>query len=338
MARNTAAVRRLAARCLAVLVLSATPALGEPAFDVDLTFLPIDRFRIGTDETRFGPLEFLGGFEMQSPLRRFGQLSSMRFLSPGNEFIGVADHGHWFFGAVERDEAGAPVGMSRFSMQRIIGDDGQPVREKHYADAEGLSVQAGIATVSFERDHRVVEYALEPGDMRAPIGQLDFLIPEELLEYNAGIETVARAPDDGHLAGARIVIAERASDAEGNIQAAILEGPERGRFWVVRSGNFDITDGVFLPDGDLLLLERRFTLPRGVAMRIRRIVGDHIMREVLVDGPVLYEADMTHQIDNMESIDWWRREDGALVVALMSDDNQSRFQRSLYLEFVLLSE
>ncbi|MFN4272251.1 MAG: esterase-like activity of phytase family protein [Aliihoeflea sp.] len=333
-----AAARRLAAGCFAVLALAAAPALGEPAFDVELTFLPIDRFRIGTDEARFGPFEFLGGFEMQSPLRRFGQLSSVRFLSPGSEFVGVADHGHWFFGAVARDEAGVPVGMSRFSMQRIIGDDGQPVHEKHYADAEGLSVHDGIATVSFERDHRVVEYVLEPGGMGAPVGELDFLIPEKLLGYNAGIETVARAPDDGHLEGARIVIAERAADAEGNIQAAILEGPERGRFWVVRSGNFDITDGVFLPDGDLLLLERRFSLPLGVAMRIRRIAGDHIMREVLVDGPVLYEADMTHQIDNMESIDWWRREDGALVVALMSDDNQSRFQRSLYLEFVLSGE
>ena len=33
MARNKAAVRRLAARCLTVLVLSATPALGEPALE-----------------------------------------------------------------------------------------------------------------------------------------------------------------------------------------------------------------------------------------------------------------------------------------------------------------
>jgi hypothetical protein len=225
--------------------------------------------------------------------------------------------------------------MARFSMQRIIGDDGQPVREKHYADAEGLSVHDGVATVSFEREHRVVEYALEPGDMGPPLRPLDFLIPEWALDYNAGIETVARAPDEGRLQGARVVIAERATDEEGNLLAAILEGPERGLFWVVRSGNFDVTDGVFLPDGDLLLLERRFTLPRGVAMRLRRIAGDHIMREVLVDGPVLYEADMTHQVDNMEAIDWWRREDGALVIALMSDDNQSRFQRSLYLEFVL---
>jgi len=337
-----AAARGLAAGLFLALVLTtclaSEPTRAEPAQDIDLTYLPVDRFRLGSEETRFGPLEFIGGFEMRSQQGRFGQLSSMRFLTPGEDFIGVADHGYWFFGTIARDGNHVPIGMSAFSMQRMQGADGEPILDKHYADAEGLSVHDGIATVSFERAHRVEEFALRPGAMGPPLRSVDILIPRDELRYNGGMETVARAPTDSHLQGARLVVAERSIDPEANLFAAILEGPERGLFFVVRSDGFDVTDGVFLPDGDLLLLERRFTLPRGVAMRIRRVEGGSIRAGALVDGRVLYEADMTHQIDNMESIDWWRRDDDALVLALLSDDNQSILQRTLYLEFVLLDE
>lgn len=337
-----AAACGLAARLFLILVLAvclpAQAIRAEPAEDIELTYLPVDRFRLGSDETRFGPLEFVGGFEMRSPRGRFGQLSSMRFVTPGTDIIGVADHGYWFFGTIERDGDQVPIGMAAFSMQEMVDADGEPILDKHYADAEGLSVHDGIATVSFERAHRVEEFALLPGDMGPPLRSVDFLIPSGELRYNGGMETVARAPDASHLQGARLVVAERSVDPNGNLFAAILGGPERGLLRVARSGGFDVTDGVFLPGGDLLLLERRFTLPRGVAMRIRRIEGDSIRAGALIDGRVPYEANMTHQIDNMESIDWWRRDDGALVLALLSDDNQSVLQRVLYLEFVLLDE
>jgi hypothetical protein len=37
----------------------------------------------------------------------------------------------------------------------------------------------------------------------------------------------------------------------------------------------------------------------------------------------------------MEGLDVWTRDDGALMVSLISDDNHSMLQRNLYLEFVL---
>jgi hypothetical protein len=64
---------------------------------------------------------------------------------------------------------------------------------------------------------------------------------------------------------------KRASTRTGNIFAAVLSGPRKGVFTVKRSGEFDITDGAFLPDGDLLLLERSFSMADGVGMRLRRI-------------------------------------------------------------------
>jgi len=54
-----------------------------------------------------------------------------------------------------------------------------------------------------------------------------------------------------------------------------------------------------------------------------------------VDGPVIFEADMRCQIDNMECIDVHRSASGELIVTLVSDDNYSVIQRTLLLQFTL---
>lgn len=313
-------------------VAAAQPVTFEP---VELSSTPVVHFKRGSGETRFGALEFIGGLELTSDVREFGQLSAMHFLTPGGEFIGVADHGYWFRGNVERDAAGVPTGISGFAMQAMVDESGALVADKADKDAEGLDVSDGLATVSFERQARVSEYRVDGASVGGPVGAVDFLIPRYELRYNQGLETVARAPARGIQKGARIVIAERSIDPDGNIFAAILEGPEKGVFKVRRSGDFDVTDGVFLENGDLLLLERRFSMLTGAAMRLRLIDGGTVRKGALVDGPVLMEADLAYRIDNMEALDVWTRADGETIVSLMSDDNQSFLQKTIYLEFRL---
>jgi hypothetical protein len=63
--------------------------------------------------------------------------------------------------------------------------------------------------------------------------------------------------------------------------------------------------------------------------------AETIAKGKVADGPVLLEANMGYQIDNMEGLDVWQRADGALMVSLISDDNHSILQRNLYLEFIL---
>lgn len=324
------------AAAIAVLPVVA-PAFAQPE-PIEVRSLPITHFRLGSKQTQFGALEFVGGFEMRAAARSFGQLSSFQFLTPGGSFVGVADHGFWFFGAIERDENLVPTGVSDFTMQAMVDENGRIIAHKVDKDAEAIDVHDGIATVAFERKPRISEYRLNPADMGAPLRHLDIIVPRRELRSNQGFETLVRAPQDGPLYGARIVIAERSLDEAGHLFAAILEGPQRGLFKVVRSDDFDVTDGVFLPDGDLLLLERRFSLASGVAMRLRRIEGATVRPEALVDGTVLMEANLGYNIDNMEGLDVWRRGDGKLIVALLSDDNQSFLQRSLYLEFILADE
>ena len=90
-----------------------------------------------------------------------------------------------------------------------------------------------------------------------------------------------------------------------------------------------------LPGGDILLLERKFSWTGGLAVRMRRIALAEIKPGALVDGPVLFEADLGYEIDNMEGLSVHRSASGETVLTLISDDNFSLLQRTLLLQFTL---
>lgn len=298
--------------------------------DVEVTSRPIRSFRIRSVDALEGPLEFVGGFEFRSPHSQFGGFSSFKFVQPGGRIVGVTDTGMWFFASIERDKAFRPIGVRDFSMQPILSGHR---REKESSDAEAIAIKGSKAYVGFERQHRVTQFELGEDRVGDAEREIPPLIPLHEIRANRGFETLAAAPQDSALAGALVVITEKSLDPKGNIFAAVLEGARKGIFTVKRDAGYDVTDGAFLPNGDLLLLERKFSVLNGVSMRIRRIPLSTIAPGRVADGPVLLEAGMDYQIDNMEGLDVWRAPDGALMVSLMSDDNQSIFQRNVYLEF-----
>ena len=105
------------------------------------------------------------------------------------------------------------------------------------------------------------------------------------------------------LAGTLIAISERGLDHDGNLIAFLIGGPTPGQFSVRRTDNFDVSDAVLLPSGDLLVLERKFSWLAGVGIRIRRIALKSVAPGAVVDGPSIFDADLGHEIDNMEGID-----------------------------------
>lgn len=320
---------------LAALLLGAAPAGAEPA--VTVTAEPITRFHIGSQETRFGALEFIGGLVLDSDHPEFGAISGFRFLAGDGRFLAVTDTGFWLSGRLMRTDDGRPAGLADVSIVEMTDSGGRGSHKRRY-DAESLEIRDGNAIVGFEQEHRIVIHALRDGAVPVETGRIDPLIPLDRLRSNAGFEALAAAPVDSALGGALVAITERSTDANGNLFAAILEGPQKGIFKVVRRNGYDVTDSVFLPGGDLVVLERSFGLTTGVRMRMRRIAGDALRAGALVDGPTLIEADLRHQIDNMEAIDAWRGADGRVRIAVLSDDNQSLLQRSLYLEFRLADD
>jgi hypothetical protein len=102
-----------------------------------------------------------------------------------------------------------------------------------------------------------------------------------------------------------------------------------------RLGGFDITDAAPLPDGGIVVLERRFRYSEGVKMRIRHIAESELKPGTLIQGDVLLEANDSLNIDNMEAITAHRAASGETVLTLMSDDNFSPLQRTLIMQFAL---
>ena len=138
------------------------------------------------------------------------------------------------------------------------------------------------------------------------------------------------------LAGTLIAMSERGLDANGNLIAFLVGGPTPGQFSVRRTNSFDVSDAVLLPSGELLLLERKFSLLDGVGIRIRRIALASVAPGAVVDGPSIFDADLGDEIDNMEGIDAHVTPEGDTVLTMVSDDNFSMIQRTLLLQFTLL--
>ncbi|NLS06640.1 hypothetical protein HGP14_25345 [Rhizobium sp. P32RR-XVIII] len=323
--------------CVALLTLClAADASGAFAVDkTEISSRAISTFKIGSSETKFGPLEFLGGLEMVSGDRLFGSWSSIRFRPDQKHFVGVLDTGHWLTGSIERDPQGRLSGLSGVEITPMKNGTGQTFEGKGHMDAEGLALRGDQVLASFEQDHRVETYP-DPGFENSPsLGSIPLLVPTRLLRPGRGFETMAVAPPDSPLKGAIVIISEESRDKQGNVYGAILDGPLKGRFSVIRKDDFDPTDGAFLPDGDLLLLERRFNIAEGIGMRIRRIGAGEIKPGAMADGEVLLTADFGYQIDNMEGLDTFQAPDGTTHVIVVSDDNHSILERNLMLEFRL---
>jgi hypothetical protein len=290
---------------------------------------------LGGSPTLSPLLTFVGGIELSSTEPLFGAFSSIRFRDQQN-FLGVFDTGYWIKGRIERDAEGRLSGLDGVTVAPLLDASGGESTSKVRVDAESLALDGDRGFVGFEQRHRVVAYApLSDLGKAVPSEPVAFPFDLDLLESNGGIEALMVAPADGQLAGALIAISEKSTDAQGNNYAAILGGSMAGEFRVRPRDNFEITDGVFLPGGDLLLLERRFSIATGVGMRLRRIAGDTIKPGAVVDGEILLEADYSSQIDNMEGIDALPEPDGSVRLIMVSDDNHSILQRSLTLEFRL---
>lgn len=335
---NTAPMRPVIVLLLALFVgLSSGEAIardGEPR-SIEISSRPIATFEVRSDESRFGPFEYLGGLELSSPDRTFGGLSALRMRNDGVGMIAVTDTGYWLTADLQRDSDGRLSGLSDAVMTAMRNRAGEVVQSRYGVDAEGLAIDGDRVLVSYERDHRIEVFALSDIPTAAPVSSLSQPIPDHEFRNNRGMEALAIAPPGSSLDGAIVTVSEKSLDRQGNLFAAIVTGPDKGLFFVRRHPPFDVTDGDFLPNGDLLLLERRFSVSRGVGMRIRRIKDGDIRAGKTVDGDVLMEADFGFQIDNMEGLDVTVAPDGSTRILLLSDDNHSLLQRTLLLEFRL---
>ena len=286
------------------------------------------------ERRRFGGLAFRGGLELKSDIGNFGGLSALWRSADGRRLVAVADNAQWLTANVETRN-GRPVGLSDAVLAPILFGNGKPLRKTRFYDTEGLAVAGDAAYVGIERSHAVMRFDFSREGVAARGRRLPIPAEAERLPRNSGLEALGVAPPRSPLAGALVAIAERSRDGEtAPTTGFILTGPRQGTFQVARSDDFDITDLAFLPDGEMLLLERRFSYLRGLAVRLRRVPPDAIRNGATVDGPAIFESDPSQTIDNMEGLSV-HREGDEIVVTMISDDNFSPLQKTLLLEFAL---
>ena len=223
-------------------------------------------------------------------------------------------------------------------MAPILGADGKPLAGRGWFDVESLTELGGHFYIGIERVEQILRFDIRRGGLLAHGEPIAVPADFKTFVFNKSLECLTAAPANSAIAGNLIVIAEQSLDAAGNHRSFLLKDGAAQRFSVTRSDDFDVTDCTILSPSDLLLVERRYSPARGVAMRIRRIPLAAIKEGSLVDGKVLIEADLAYQIDNMEGIAVHRNAAGETVVTLVSDDNFSVIQRNLLLQFVLVGE
>jgi hypothetical protein len=303
-----------------------------PSFDTR------DRSRV-----RFGSLEYRSGLVLTSRFRGFGGLSGLRLDQKGERFIAVGDKGSWFTGRIAYNGR-EMTGLDDVEASPILGPDGRPITARGWFDTESIALDGSLVYVGLERVNQVLRFDFAKGFTRAA-GEIVALPPAaRKLPFNKGLEALVVVPKGFALAGTLIAISERGLDADGNIIGFLVggktqgkfEGKFEGQFGVRRTENFDVSDAVLLPSGDLLLLERKFSLLGGIGIRIRRIALGAVVPGAVIDGPSIFNADLGNEIDNMEGIDAHVTAEGETVLTLVSDDNFSMIQRNLLMQFTLV--
>ena len=295
-----------------------------------LSFDPRDRSHV-----RFGSLEYRSGLVLTSSFAGFGGLSGIRLDAKGERFIALSDRGSWFTGRILYSGR-AMVGLDEVEAAPMLGSDGRPITTRGWFDSESIALDGSFVYVGLERVNQVLRFDFSQGFTGARGEVVPMPAAVKKLPNNKGLEALVFVPKGLPLAGTLIAMSERGLDRNGNLMAFLVGGPSPGQFSVRRTEDFDISDAALLSSGDLLVLERKFSLLSGIGIRIRRIPLATIAPGALVDGPAIFNADLGQEIDNMEGLDAHLTAEGDTVLTMVSDDNFSLIQRTLLLQFTLV--
>lgn len=316
--------------------LPCAPALARDFRPIEIQTSSFENFAVAESGASFGELEFRGGLVLSSPDREFGALSGLAIGADGKSLLAVADTGLWVRGTLVESN-GRLTGLTDGSIAPILDSKGELRPAKRFADAESLRLTSEdgheVAVVAFEQSGEVSRF--DARDLaNASARSVKLPADARTLPANYGLETIAIAPASSPLAGATVVVEERAGGRDGTHRAWIIGGPKAGAFSIRHVGNYDITDGDFLPNGDLVILERLFNPTEGLGARVRRIPAAEIAPGKVAHGTIVLTANLNrHRIDNMEGLTLRAEPDGETSLFIVSDDNKSFLQQTLLLKF-----
>jgi hypothetical protein len=312
----------------------------SPAFadDATVTAARLDHFDGVAIGAPIQGLIFRGGLEMHSATDTFGGLSAIGFTGPEGKLVMVSDRGHFVSGRLLYDEAGAPLALAGVTIDPIQNSKGADLPRAFARDAEGLTIidrpdNNSVVRVGFENLTRVADYRLENGVPTGPA--IDVTIPDWLSQTrtNQSLEAVCLAPPASPIAGSTLLLTEGVIDNDGNHSGWLLGKADKGPLSYRSGEGTDPSDCAFLPNGDLLVLERGVSLI-SFAVRLVRIRAENVKPGSNMTGDVLFSG-VGGDLDNMEGLAVHQLPSGEIRIAMVSDDNFNDWERSLLLEFSL---
>jgi hypothetical protein len=304
-----------------------------PVAALQLTTTPVALDRDDPARNRIGALRFLGAVQIRSTNPGFGGVSALR-AGRGNRLLGINDTGNWLaFDTIERD--GRLVGVANGVMTPIRQPDGKAAGTKDTGDAEGLEWDpaTGIATISYEQEHRLVHFtgidAAVPASLeRLPV-RTERLTATIGWPANGGAEAIAVLPG-----GARIVLAEDPRRPDGSQVALLTRNGETRAIGVAGVDDFSPTDAVAIDDHRILVLHRRFSLMVQAAaltlVDLAPALGPN--PPATLPATLLARWQPPLAVDNMEGLAI-RHVGARTFVYVMSDDNLNGLQRTLLMKF-----
>ena len=294
--------------------------------------------RTDPNKKRFGKLEWRGGLVLKSTASNFGGWSGLAMASDGQSFVAVSDAGSWMEGRLTYN-GDVPAGIRAARSGPLKARDGSALSRRRDRDAEAVVLTDGAPgkgslLIAFEQNDRIGRFSTTKDGITPPSAYVDMPAEAKAMRVDGfeALTILTGGPNKGNM----IAFAERSRS-----------GGDKANGWIWQNGvpkpiqlggmaGFDVTDVASLPDGRLLVLERRFRWIEGLKMRLRLVKAEGILPGAILEGEVLLAADLTQEIDNMEGLAVSRGSHGETVLTLISDDNFNHFlQRTVLLQFTL---
>ena len=294
---------------------------------IEITASPISSLG-GGSTTRFGRLDWRGGLKLTSASDYFGGFSGLAVIDRGRALVAVSDAGFWMTARLTYDGGQlSGLGSGRVGALRAI--KGKTLERRRDRDAEAIGVVSSSGAsaklvIGFENNARVGRFDLGPEGVSPPGVYIDLPKAMGALRSNNGIESIARL-DAGPLSGNYVAFAETKTDDGGKRIGWVFSGKSSRTLKLAAIGNYDISDIAAMPDGGILVLERRFRWSEGINIRIRRISPKALQANSPILGVTVFEAGSGTAIDNMEGIAVHRSDAGEN--GEVKDISQQRAQR-----------
>lgn len=298
-----------------------------PATPIQAIRVPLDTRDPG--RTRLGALTYLGGVRLRNPDLAFGGFSAMQVQ--GDRFTLLSDAGN-----IVRFRMGADWIPRDISFSDLPAGTGSPAY-KGNRDSESLALDAatGRFWVGFERTNAIWRY--DPGFTRGEAAARPALMRD--WSENGGAESMVRLRDGRFLA-----ISETSRPDKGRRRAervvALFSGDPTDSASKVQElsylppAHYDPSDAVELPDGRLLVLNRRLTLRDLFTAKLTLVDLRGLKPGMVLKGTEIATFAAPVQHDNFECLAI-TREGRATILWIASDDNQQWWEQSLLLKFRL---